>query len=86
MLKLPKYRLMYIFPLLALSIIIIFFGIEIQMEKKIIDDSMIPQSPNIESFISGLKSSKKIKVSQTKETFSLDNESTCLCYNLFNLS
>ena len=50
MLKLPKYRLMYIFPLLALSIIIIFFGIEIQMEKKIIDDSMIPQSPDIESF------------------------------------
>lgn len=61
MLKLPKYRLMNIFPLLALSIVIIFFGIEIQMEKKIIDDSMIPQSPNIESFISGLESSKKPK-------------------------
>ena len=74
MLKLPKYRLMNIFPLLALSIVIIFFGIEIQMEKKIIDDSMIPQSPNIESFISGLESSKKTKVSQVKETFSLDNK------------
>ena len=76
MLKLPKYRLMYIFPLLALSIVIIFFSIEIQMEKKIIDDSMIPQSPNIESFISGLESLKKTKVSQAKEIFSLDNVST----------
>jgi hypothetical protein len=56
MLKLPKYRLVYIFPLLALIIVVTFFGIEIQMEKKIIDISMIPQTPNIESLISGLES------------------------------
>jgi cell division septation protein DedD len=74
MLKLPKYRLVYIFPLLALIIIVTFFGIEIQMEKKIIDISMIPQTPNIESLISGLESSKKNKANQAKETFSLHNE------------
>ena len=74
MLKLPKYRLVYIFPLLALIIVVTFFGIEIQMEKKIIDISMIPQTPNIESLISGLESSKKNKANQAKETFSLHNE------------
>ena len=59
MLTFSKYKLMYAFPLLALSIIIIFFGIEIQMKKKITDASIIPQSPNIKSPIFSSERSKK---------------------------
>ncbi len=74
MLTFPKYKLMYAFPLLALSIIIIFFGIEIQMKKKITDASIIPQSPNIKSPIFSSERSKKTNANQVKETFSLQNE------------
>lgn len=74
MLTLPKYKLMYAFPILALSIIIIFFGIEIQMKKKITDASIIPQSPNIESPIFSSERSKKTNANQVKETFSLQNK------------